>query len=414
MTDIVNTTAPETAAAPTAAPAVAPSAAPASAPAQPAATQAAPEAHQPVAPVEGAVMVPHGTVAKMCELADAGDQGAIDAWIKSQPAELQDNLRKAFAGEGVTIQDMDPEAAADTAGDLEFITPDELLDREALAKDPRLADRIAIMHDEMLAMSQELEKARTNLPEPALRDPVMQARLRELAEGKTAYASHFNADAFSAAALAAIESGDMEAVKQHFALVPDVMEAVVRSAVAEAIEENQKAVASEREKSEFNAFLGTGIATLKGMEEFKSNVPEMVNGAPNPENPIAAFTSWFVANVNKGLFTPAVVAEMGGFENLALSWMAKNRGGIGKLVAEAGARSRTSFLQKLEASRRTGMAQASVRPAVGLNSASTGLNIHGVDIERAKADPHGYGAAAISGLDGFKKGEVAKALLAAM
>ena len=359
-------------------------------------------------------MVPHGTVAKMGELAEAGDKGAIDAWIASQPAELQDNLRKAFAGEGVTIQDADPEAPAAVPGELEFITPEELLDREALAKDPRLADRIAIMHDEMLAMSQELEKARTSLPEPALRDPVMQARLRELAEGKTSYANHFNAEAFSAAALAAIEAGDMEAVKQHFALVPDVMEAVVRSAVAEAIEENQKAVAAEREKADFNAFLGTGISTLKGMDEFKSNAPEMVDGAPNPENPIAAFTSWFVQNVNKGIFTPAVVAEMGGFENLALSWLAKNRGGIGKLVAEAGARSRASFMEKLQASRRSGMAQAAVRPAVGMNSGAAGLSIHGVDIERAKADPRGYGAMAIAGLDAQKKAEVAKTLLNAM
>ena len=372
----------------------------------------APREFQPIAPVEGAVMVPHGTVAKLTELAESSDAAAREQWLASQPEELREKLREALDGGDVKIQDMDP-TGTDKPQDLSMILPEELDNLDALRQDPNLGDRIKLMQDELLALHEESQKALDRVPEPMKRilvDPVVKARLAEMESGKPFMPTILDEEHISGIASQLVAANDIAGLQALLADVVKAVPEVILSNQAELIQAQEQKAAQAQQQMRINSYLHEGLVSVENMPEFKSSEPAVINGQLNPEHPGAAFALWLEGGMRERGLTLDMIEEMGGVQGMAYAWLAKQKGGVGRLVADASARGREAYIASLSASRAKALSQHGVKPSVGMNSAASAVRVHGVDIARAQTDPRGYGASAIAHLTGQQKIEVANAM----
>lgn len=378
----------------------------------PATTAPAAQEFQPIAPVEGATMVPHGTVAKLAELAETGDSAAREQWLASQPEELREKLREALDGGDVTIQDMDP-TGTDKAQDLSMILPEELDNLESLRNDPNLGERIRLMQNELLGMNEELEKAQGTLPEPMKRlltDPVVKARLEEVSSGKSFVPQALDEESIGIMVDQLVQANDMAGLRE---LISDVVKAVPEVILEQRAQlqlDMEQKQAQAQEALRVNSYLASGFNELERLPEFQSKEPPMIQGALNPEHPGAAFALWLEDSMKTRGLTLDLIDDMGGLKAVAYTWLAKQKGGMGQLVASAGVRGREAYIASLNASRAKLLEKNGVKPSVGMNSAASAVRVHGVDIARAQTDPRGYGASAIAHLTGAQKVEVANAM----
>ena len=401
---------------------VAPAAAPVTAPVAPAAPAVASIAGAPaVAPAspapepalgsqEAPITVPRGTQEQFAKLEAGGyKQEEVDAYLATIPDEAtREHVKKALAGEQIFLAEAEIDHET-----VDPFSPEELADVEALTKDPELlVARIQRSQEEVIKLTEELEVARKTLPEPMVRllqDPLVKTRLEEIEAGVPFTAQAFDRDTYNQLFEAAFASGDMEQIKALAAQVPDAVEHIVTSTIAAIkAEEAQKAAVAIRQ-AELTAELDGALDRIATRPEFKSSEPEMLNGQPNLKNPHVAFTDWLMSNMASGTITRAGIEALGGYDDLAMVWFSKNRGGVGKMIHEASNRSVTSYREKMLASRNKALAAGQAAPlALSSGGIQTPL-VHGVDIAYALKDD-GYSERVSRKLTDSQRAEVAAAM----
>ena len=379
----------------------------------PAAGAAEAPKHEFQEPIEGAVMVPHGTVAKMGELAKAGDTAAIDAWIKEQPSELQESLRKAFDGsEEVTIQDSDPELAELTEDSFEPFSDEELS-----KLDPAAAQRIAFLQNQIVQQMEAAEASKGSIPpdvQAALNDPFVRQHIEMLATGKSYTPAEFDMDAIRGLAKASVDSGDIAALgnllEKVLDAIPDV-ERGIRGETERVLTEKHQAALQQQQ---FHDFMERGLELVHSeVPEFKStSIPETIvrNGVTeiNPEHPAGKFAFWLGDMMRQGAITQVALAKFG-FKKFAYDYLAEQKGGMGNVVASAVKNGQETLRDKFMRSRNKALGATTAKT---LNVPSSGVVrplLHGVDLELAARD-HSYAARVSKGLSDSQKSEVAKRL----
>ena len=397
---------------------VVPAATPAADPTAKPAAQATPAASP--APEPGAlgteanpVVVPRGTQDAFKKIADAGYKPEdIEAYLATIPDEatrqhLKDSLegKQVYLKEGVTpFDELDP------------FTEEELKNPEALTKDPELLiARIERMNKEFLELAEEAEKAKNSVPEPLQRimtHPLVKLAVDEMEAGQDFAMQYFDGDKFMALANQALESGDVESVKALVAQIPETMSEILNIAIAKTKEEHAAAMEQERIEAAMKLELETGLTRVSLLPDFKSSEPEMKDGKLNLNHPGVAFADWLIRGLAEGKLNLDAINYQGGFDKVAMNWLANQRGGTGKLVADARQSSAASWREKMLRSRQSALAPAQAKTlTVGTGGVQTPL-LHGVDIMLALRDP-GYAERATYGLNDKQISEVSSAVMAA-
>lgn len=398
----------------------------ATAPVAPATTPTEDPAAQPAAPAAspapepGAlgteanpVVVPRGTQDAFKKIADAGYKPEdIEAYLATVPDEatrqhLKDSLegKQVYLKEGVTSFD-----------ELDPFTEDELKDVEALTKDPELlVARIERMNKEFLELADEVEKAKNSVPEPLQRimtHPLVKLAVDEMEAGQDFAMQYFDGDKFMNLANQALESGDVESIKALVAQIPETMSEILKIAIAKTKEEQVAALEQERVEAAMKLELETGLTRVSLLPDFKSSEPEMKDGKPNLNHPGVAFADWLIRGLADGKLNLDAINYQGGFDKVAMNWLANQRGGTGRLVAEARQSSAASWREKMLRSRQSALAPAQAKTlTVGTGGVQSPL-MHGVDISLALRDP-GYAERVTYGLNDKQLAEVNSALIAA-
>ena len=388
-----------------------------------ASTTQAPVAQAPVvegqapAPIAGTeekpFLLPHGSQAKFKELADGGwKQEDIDAYLGTIEDEGKRNtMRDAIDGKLGVLGEEDP---APEPVDNPF-TQEELQ-----ALDPVMSGRINFLQQQLLEQMDAVEAARGELPpqmQRILMDPVVKARMEEVASGTPFVPSVLATDVILPEAERLVQAGDVASLHQ---LLKDVVEAVPevilqqRAELGRAFEE-QKAQAAE--EARVNTYLRSEFSTIENLPEFKSSKPAVVLDAQgrealNPEHPGAAFALHITSLMREQGLTLDLIQKMGGMTQMAYNWLANQKGGYGKIVNDARQQGSTAFADKLRASMNKALAQSTVKP-IGTPTGGVVKNlVHGVDVALAISDPR-YAQSAMSGLNPGQLIEVAKAMQSA-
>lgn len=386
------------------------------------ATPASPEAGQPASPSpepagsqNNPVVVPRGTQEKFKEIEAGGYKPeAIEAYLATIQDEatrqlVKDSLdgKQVYLKEGeIDLESVDP------------FLPEDLENLEDLVKDPELtAARIKKMSEEFIALHNELEQAKNSIPEPmqrVLQHPLVKVALEEMGRGEPLSMQWFNGDVFAQEATALIDSGNTEAIKSLVSQVPEAMNQLLAVAVADTKAKMEQEFALKAEVMKLESEVTAGLTSVANLPEFKSNVPPRIGDQPNLQHPGVAFSYWLQESLADGSVTPLTIEKFGGYQKVALQWLANQRGGMGKLIADARNQGAMSFREKLLRGKRDGSLSGST--AATLNVPTGGVAtalVHGVDIDLAAQNtPSGqaYAKAALRGLSPQQQSEVAQAL----
>lgn len=369
----------------------------------------APAAAEPVAPTgtaEAPFIVPAGTQAKFEELKAGGWK---DEEVEAYLATIEDEDLRAKIKDGIDgkahLSEEDPAP----------VQNDEPFTAEELAQlDPSLAARISFFQDQLLEQMDAVEQAKGELPpqmQRLLQDPVVRARLDSVSKGEEFVPSELNADYIKSLAAPLVEAGN---AKELAALLEDVIAAVpevILQQKASILEEQKRTIEAQAREHEINAYMASGFSKIDQLPEFKSNKPVFVETAqgriPNAEHPGMAFAMWIQDSMEKNGLTLPLIEEMGGLEQLAYTWLAKQKGGFGQIVKGAVDKSSETLRDKLLRTRNSALAKSAART---LSTASPGTArslMHGVDVDLALRD-HSYAASATKGLSAIQQSEVAK------
>lgn len=364
------------------------------------------------------LLLPAGSTEKVAELFKSKDAAGIEAFIASQPEESRAKLKELFEGKDVTVADAEAAPAADAPSEaVDEFSP--FTEEELAAMDPVVAKRIAMAQEELLRSLEAMEQPR--LPENIKRlldDPVIRRRNAELESGKVVPLG-FNAEAFSQAVLSAVESGDVASIQEILNVLPDAIKEIAQHHA------DLREVELQSEIKEHEAFMDRKLYFKSGMDAAIASIPELKpanvspflldslgnpallpNGAPqlNPEHPGNQFFSWL-----QGMrLSVDAIEAMGGIKEMALQWVMRNKGGLGKFVAERNEATKQSMLDKLRSSRTAAQRQITAAPITGAQTQTSANSVHGVDIARAYADKS-YARRATAGLSSQQIDEVAAA-----
>lgn len=359
------------------------------------------------------VVVPRGTQDAFAKIAESGYKPEdIDAYLATIPDEatrqhLKDSLegKQVFLKEGVTpFDELDP------------FTEDELKNPEALTKDPELLiARIERMNKEFLELAEEAEKAKNSVPEPLQRimtHPLVKLAVDEMEAGQDFALQFFDGDKFMELANQALEAGDVEGIKALVGQIPETMNEILKIAIAKTKEEQAAALEQERTEARMKMELENGLSKVAMLPDFKSSEPEMKDGKPNLNHPGVAFADWLITGLATGKINLDAINYQGGFDKVAMNWLANQKGGTGKMVAEARQSGAISWREKMLRSKQAAMAPATAKSlTVGTGGVQTPL-LHGVDIMLALRDD-GYAERVTYGLNDKQLSEVDSALKAA-
>lgn len=390
----------------TTAPAVTPTAVLAAAPvADPAAvaTPASQEQGQPASQTpepsgskENPVVVPRGTQEKFKELEAGGYKAEdIQAYLDTIKDEsvrqlVKDSLdgKQVYLKEGgIDLETVDP------------FDPEELKDLDALVKDPELvAARIQKMQDEYLKLADELDQAKNSVPEPMqriLQHPMVKLAVEEMGRGESFVPKIFDGEAFSDYMKEAISSGNPAAAIEMIEQVPQAIEQIVASSVAAAIERIEQENKAEIQRIEMRTELDSAFSKVASRPEFQSKEPEMVDGAPNLKHPGVAFADWLITGLDNGSLTLQAIKYQGGMEQVAMNWLASQRGGIGKMIHDNTTKQVETFREKVLRSRNAALAAGKAATLSVPTGGVVAPLLHGVDIDLAMRNtPEGHRYAA--------------------
>ena len=355
------------------------------------APSAAPDQTPFIGTVENPVTVPRGTQEKFKALESEGwKPESIEAYLQSIEDEAtRQHVKDAIDGKKVYLK----EAPLDVDS-VDPFTEDEIKDREALIKDPDLlAARIEKMNKEFLGLADELEKAKNTVPEPMqriLQHPMVKAAVLEMERGEPFAAQYFKADQFLSACKDALQKGDAASLMAIIEAVPEAINKVTSSAVAAEVHRLENQQKQDIQLAQAKATLESDLTKISVLPAFKSNEPEMVNGQPNLNHPGVAFTDWLLKGLAKGTMTYGAITHMGGMDKIAMTWLANQKGGVGKMISDAKAQEVESWRAKMLKSRNSALAASQ---ASTLNVPTGGVVqplFHGVDISLAmKNTPEG-------------------------
>ncbi len=374
----------------------------------------APEGTPPVAPEapvttgtpENPVVVPFGTEAKFKELADGGwKQEDVDAYLSG----ITDEALRAQIKDGIDgklhLADGDPP---------EDVTSNPFSSEELAAMDPVMASRVSFLQEQLIAQMDATDKARGELPEQMqrlLQDPMVKARLDSVYRGDSFVPQMLHEEAIMGIAKSFVDSNDAAGLQDLLKTVMEAIPEVILQQRAQLLQESEERDRVSQENSRTVNYLTAGLQKLEAKPEFQSTKPaviETANGpALNPEHPGGAFALWLEDAMKNDGMTLQLIERMGGLENLAYSWLAKQKGGFGQVVKGAVDKSTETLREKLMRSRNASLRQSA---APTLNVASSGVAralMHGVDIDKALAD-NSYAGIAMRGLTQSQQSELAK------
>lgn len=362
------------------------------------------------------VVVPRGTQEKFKELEAGGYKPeAIEAYLATIPDESTRQLVKdSLDGKQIYLK----EGGIDMDAVDPFL-PEELDNLEELVKDPELvAARIKKMTEEFLALNEELEQAKNAVPEPMqriLQHPMVKLAVQEMERGEVPALKSFDSDTYKAYAAQLIESGDPEALKQFVEHTASEVEVMLANAVAVTRDEMEREADMKVAVAKAEADLQAGLMKVDALPEFKTSIPaKLPDGSLNPSHPGIAFSYWLYEGLASGEMTMAGVERLGGIDKVALGWLSNQRGGMGKMIADARNQSAMSFRAKLLQGKRDGSLAGSTAKTLTVPTGGVATPLlHGVDINLAsQGTPSGnaYAANAMRGLNDAQLKEVADAI----